>query len=601
MDTLSAQSLSSASTLSLAEEILWRWASNPADDGGDEGKSDSSIFHITASDQVRALRRGLAKLNAQNNNCVSALKGPLKVISHIYLLMVSLCFLFVGQDYNENTYEYVPNTGSFATLLVVLLLALLMAALYDTGSVCLAIGHDLPSELVDEWLEELRCECRELAEKVKTSSPGTKNLLVVVADDGIKPDVLHQDLSKDLSLSESPQWTHALISTLRVVAEEVALLRESRMEQPPQPGSTDGTDCTKDEVARMCHHLLVPHPHSPAGLNTSELPPAAASLSVEDEGMRTAALLSAADVTRGVTTVQDESVVKLDEVKQEIHAVNEAARYLLSALDYNGLNLDDGFTRLDVDGDGILSLPELASAFDTLGITASRECLQTLHASMARGRNGADRNSWIMVMSMHGRAGSLLQYTKPHHVIMPMSIEPLRQVPQQTQGADRSGRMSVPPLHDSHGQVNADSVRGTAASHIGGASDAETDGKGGSSTNRDLLREESALRRRESERLESLEVSLQMNSRALTALITKVDSLLECSAHQITFQPLSELKGVTAQLPKVSLPLSSTKSDKLVDDGGARMSRVKPLSYEASRVRLSVKDNLSLTTGGLHL
>ena len=161
--------------------------------------------------------------------------------------------------------------------------------------------------------------------------------------------------------------------------------------------------------------------------------------------------------------------------------------------------------------------------------------------------------------------------------------------------------MSVPPLHDSHGQVNADSVRGTAASHIGGASDAETDGKGGSSTNRDLLREESALRRRESERLESLEVSLQMNSRALTALITKVDSLLECSAHQITFQPLSELKGVTAQLPKVSLPLSSTKSDKLVDDGGARMFRVKPLSYEASRVRLSVKDNLSLTTGGLHL
>jgi hypothetical protein len=39
----------------------------------------------------------------------------------------------------------------------------------------------------------------------------------------------------------------------------------------------------------------------------------------------------------------------------------------------------------------------------------------------------------------------------------------------------------------------------------------------------------------------------------------------------------------------------------LVDDGGARVSRVKPLSYEASRVRLCVKDSLSLTTGALNL
>jgi DNA repair exonuclease SbcCD ATPase subunit len=97
-----------------------------------------------------------------------------------------------------------------------------------------------------------------------------------------------------------------------------------------------------------------------------------------------------------------------------------------------------------------------------------------------------------------------------------------------------------PPLHDSHGQAIADSLRGTAAAHSGAAfSDAETDGKGGSSTNKELLRVESALRRRESEvanlerRLKQSKENLRVTEKeneareqALSALVSSLEERL---------------------------------------------------------------------------
>eukprot|EP00802_Teleaulax_amphioxeia_P005281 Tamp_05285.p2 GENE.Tamp_05285~~Tamp_05285.p2 ORF type:complete len:212 (-),score=33.66 Tamp_05285:1669-2304(-) len=170
------------------------------------------------------------------NSITAVLEGPVSGMTRIYALLLSITFLFEELPEGTAANDYV--SGSFASLLIVPLVCLLLAALLDTA--CLLLGTpDLPIELIDEWLEEILEEYNS----------------VKIAADAAKT-------------SDRPQ------------AAAVELTEERKKE-----------------------------------------------------------------------TTQD----------VDSESVDQASQQLLAALDYNGLTLDEGFTRLDEDGDGVLSFEELCS------------------------------------------------------------------------------------------------------------------------------------------------------------------------------------------------------------------------------------------------
>ena len=137
-----------------------------------------------------------------------------------------------------------------------------------------------------------------------------------------------------------------------------------------------------------------------------------------------------------------------------------------------------------------------------------------------------------------------------------------------------------PPLHDSHGQAIADSVRGTAAAHSGAAfSDAETDGKRGSSTNRELLRVESALRRRESE-VANLERRLKQSRENLR--VTEKENEAREQALSALVRSLEERLARTDQRANTSSGRGSSVEDEGLD-WRALLEQLREAAHQLSR------------------
>ena len=146
--------LAAAHSPGAAEAILWRWAVG--------GASEDSQYVRRAEKMVHSLQRELEELVACSGP--SPLAGALSAMTHVYVLLFSLGLLFSAQTNMDSSGEYeraALSSKSFASLLLVPIIALLAAAFLETARVLQEVPG-LSRELAEEWVAELAEEHRVL-------------------------------------------------------------------------------------------------------------------------------------------------------------------------------------------------------------------------------------------------------------------------------------------------------------------------------------------------------------------------------------------------------------------------------------------------------
>ena len=149
--------LAAAHSPGAAEAILWQWAVG--------GASEDSQYVRRAEKMVHSLRRELEELVACSGP--SPLAGALSAMTHVYVLLFSLGLLFSAQTNMDSSGEHelgALSSKSFASLLIVPLIALLAAAFLETSRMLQEVPG-LSRELTEEWVAELAEEHRVLFAK----------------------------------------------------------------------------------------------------------------------------------------------------------------------------------------------------------------------------------------------------------------------------------------------------------------------------------------------------------------------------------------------------------------------------------------------------
>jgi hypothetical protein len=159
MKEYEVHAISVTTSPSSAEQTLWHWAAC-----SDKGATIAADVRSAHYGVVQSIQRELLHLEACNSGFVSALARPLTTMTNVYLLFLSLSLLFT--DFNDKAaageYEHVlHDSSSFASIISVLLAAVLAALLLETGHTLLDV-QGLPQELANKWVAELGQDCRKL-------------------------------------------------------------------------------------------------------------------------------------------------------------------------------------------------------------------------------------------------------------------------------------------------------------------------------------------------------------------------------------------------------------------------------------------------------